>query len=529
MDIVVSLDCGIAKIKAIAFTVQGRIIACAEVVNAYTVSKGGMVEQNPALTWKKVVFVFHELIQKIPNLSSRLLVITVTGQRDGTWLIDKRGVPIGNALLHLDTRSESMLQNLVNRNIHVNIHSLTGSRINAGSQSIQMLWFKKYAKSLLSRAHTVFHCKEWVYFKLTTERGCDVSEACSTFGNFKTRSYETEIFKMLGLTAYRNIIPRIISGEREYYPLSIAAARTLGLKSGIPVVLGYVDLACLAIGLGGFHTKDVHSCSVIEPSGVHMKVYPNHSSLSRGGGNVIKSPSGHTVLLPYKQSVLRFQAHNAATLNFDWIASVLTGGVVAIYRNQSLFKAIDVHDFLIDIDKDILRTEPVNLMYHPYIDPIGESGLINDKYAQAQWIGLTSDLTYLNLLRSVYEGVSYAARHSYETLGTTPKHIYFTGSGGALTSFRKIFASVLNARLLTTSHQEPTALGAALIGCLALGVYSNLDEACKKVVDPYVSNEDPYGSPDPTLRTHYSNMFKLYKEAITTSKPLWKKLHTLSS
>ncbi|TGV54945.1 carbohydrate kinase, partial [Mesorhizobium sp. M2D.F.Ca.ET.160.01.1.1] len=100
------------------------------------------------------------------------------------------------------------------------------------------------------KAATAFHCKDWLYFKLTGERATDPSEGTFTFGDFRTRDYSDEVLDVLGVADLRHLLPPIVDGTRHSTGLSPAAAAVTGMLAGTPVVLGYVDVVCTALGAG---------------------------------------------------------------------------------------------------------------------------------------------------------------------------------------------------------------------------------------------------------------------------------------
>ena len=48
----------------------------------------------------------------------------------------------------------------------------------------QLRWILENAPEMIEGATTGFHCKDWLYFKLTGQRATDPSEANFTFGIF---------------------------------------------------------------------------------------------------------------------------------------------------------------------------------------------------------------------------------------------------------------------------------------------------------------------------------------------------------
>ena len=103
--VLIGIDAGTSVIKSVAFTTSGEQIAIAAISNVYETLSYGGVEQDMARTWRDTAQTLKQLSEKIPNLASRLVAISVTGQGDGMWLIDEDGEPVAPAWLWLDARA----------------------------------------------------------------------------------------------------------------------------------------------------------------------------------------------------------------------------------------------------------------------------------------------------------------------------------------------------------------------------------------------------------------------------------------
>jgi len=109
-DIIIGIDAGTSVIKAVAFSLAGKQLAESAVANSYTTLANGGVEQDPLRTWKDTVETISGLQKRIPDLSDRVAAISVTGQGDGTWLIDSNGAPVGDGWLWLDARASELVE-----------------------------------------------------------------------------------------------------------------------------------------------------------------------------------------------------------------------------------------------------------------------------------------------------------------------------------------------------------------------------------------------------------------------------------
>ena len=90
-DVIIGIDAGTSLIKTVAFTRDGRQLGDYSLPNSYSASAGGHVEQDMLRTWNDTVAALRGLAAAVPDMASRIAAVAVTGQGDGTWLIDYNG------------------------------------------------------------------------------------------------------------------------------------------------------------------------------------------------------------------------------------------------------------------------------------------------------------------------------------------------------------------------------------------------------------------------------------------------------
>ena len=113
--ILIGIDAGTSVIKSVAFTVTGEQVAAAAIPNRYLTFPDGGAEQDMARTWTDAAATLRELTQKIPNLAERLIAISVTGQGDGMWLIDKEGEPVGRQRVFQVSKRSRLSRSMTSR------------------------------------------------------------------------------------------------------------------------------------------------------------------------------------------------------------------------------------------------------------------------------------------------------------------------------------------------------------------------------------------------------------------------------
>ena len=118
----------------------------------------------------------------------------------------------------------------------------------------------------------------------------------------------------------------------------------------------------------------------------------------------------------------------------------------------------------------MLEAKPCAALYHPYIHEAGERGPFIDAAARAQLVGLSTRTGYLDLVRSVYEGLGLAARDCYGAMGHVPEEVRVAGGAARSKALKAILASVLGAPVRESSRQEAGAAGAAMMAAVAVGI-----------------------------------------------------------
>ena len=506
-DVLVGMDAGTSVLKAVAFTRAGDQLAVAARPNRYRTGADGAAEQDMAWTWEEAAGTLRDLVSGAPEIRDRVSALAVTGQGDGTWLIDAGGDPVGPAWLWLDSRAADETRAVCERADYGDLYETTGTGAAPCQQSSQLAWMARHTPDVLARAATAFHCKDWLYFKLTGQRATDPSEGVFTFGDFRTRRYAEGLLGQFGLAAHARLLPAIVDGTRESHPLGAAAAAEIGLPAGLPVVLGYLDVLCTALGGGLYDPEGRAGLSVIGSTGVHMRY-------TSGAASVRLSPerTGYTLCFPVPDAYVQLHSNLAATLNIDWLLDLKREVLAEAGVEKSRA------DLLPRIDALALAADAGRALYHPYISTAGERGPFLASQARASFTGLDSNAGLAELTRAVLEGLAFAARDCYAAMGDIPVEVRLAGGAARSEAMRSILASVLNRPVRGVDREEAGAAGAAMIAAVQQGLYADMAACAADWVTPCLAEAQP---PDPALATVYERLFPLYVRTRTALAPLW--------
>ncbi|AID28620.1 carbohydrate kinase [Mesorhizobium sp. SEMIA 3007] len=507
-DILIGIDAGTSVIKSIAFDTSGRQIAAAALPNHYETLPGGGAEQDLARTWSDAATTLRQLADKVPNLASRTVAIAVTGQGDGTWLIDAKGEPVAKGWLWLDARAAAIVEEIRARPEDRLRFEKTGSGLAACQQGSQFVFMKRTMPEMLGKAATAFHCKDWLYFKLTGERATDPSEGTFTFGDFHTRDYSDDVLDVLGVADLRHLLPPIVDGTRHSTALSQAAADATGMLAGTPVVLGYVDVVCTALGAGLLDRLRKPGCSIIGSTGMHMRLAETPEDVQLN-----EAATGYTMAMPAPGVFAQMQSNMAATLNIDWVLGLASG----ILASQGISRSNG--EMIALVDAWIAAAQPASLLYQPYVSEAGERGPFVDANARAGFVGISSRHGYADLVRAVFEGLAFAARDCYAAMGPLPREVRLTGGAARSPALRKILGAAVGADIRTSAREEAGAAGAAMIAAVCVGLYPSMDECVGEWVTPLLGEAEPS---DRSLAAIYDKMTPSYMLAHQALRPVWR-------
>jgi erythritol kinase (D-erythritol 1-phosphate-forming) len=108
--IFVALDSGTSVVKGLAFDAVGKIVAHASRPNVILSGPGSMAEQDMVRTWEDACAVLRELAGQLNG--KEVVALAITGQGDGTWLVDGDHTPVAPAMLWLDARAAQLVEAL---------------------------------------------------------------------------------------------------------------------------------------------------------------------------------------------------------------------------------------------------------------------------------------------------------------------------------------------------------------------------------------------------------------------------------
>ena len=146
------------------------------------------------------------------------------------------------------------------------------------------------------------------------------------------------------------------------------------------------------------------------------------------------------------------------------------------------------------------------LIFLPYL--MGERTPILDTNARGVFFGLSALHTRDHMARAVIEGVSYSLYSCLEAIeaqGVRIDDMTLCGGGSKSPLWQQILSDVYGVRIKTLASSESAALGAAILGGVAAGVYPTVEAGASVV------RTGAAVTPDVLRHGEYMKRYAIYK------------------
>jgi len=179
MTYLLGLDAGTSVVKAGIFDDRLNEVAVASHSTIVKAPQHGWTEVSMIETWEMAVKSIKEVLSLSEVNPQDVGAIGITGNMIGAWLIDAHGQPIRDAILHIDNRTQPLIEQFsqANPDFASTIFSHSGSVMQPGCTMPLIRWLAEYEPETLDRAAYVLCCKDWLVYQLTEAIQIDPSEA----------------------------------------------------------------------------------------------------------------------------------------------------------------------------------------------------------------------------------------------------------------------------------------------------------------------------------------------------------------
>ncbi|MFN8487624.1 MAG: FGGY-family carbohydrate kinase [Caldilineaceae bacterium] len=495
------IDAGTSVIKSVLFTLDGREVASAAQSTTILHPQPTWAEQDMDAVWQAVVTTVRQVIGESGAPPTAIRAIGLTGQGDGTWLVDREHRPVRPAIIWLDGRVADDVRQCQQDGLSAAIFQITGTVLNTSNQALHLRWLQKNEPETLVKASAALRAKDWIFLQMTGQVSTDETDASYTYFSTQTQAYAEPIFQLLDIATWRHLIPLARPAYMNQAELQPTVAAALGLPSGLPVVCGPFDVAATDLGAGVLMPGD--ACTILGTAGIHQLVMAEPNAAPENIGYTMRHapPNRFVRLLPTM----------TGTLNLQWF-------VEKFYSHEKAAADQAKRNFWDELEQ-LAAAVPLGadgVLYHPYIDPAGERAPFVRPEARAQFTGIHVHHGREHLLRAVYQGVALSALDCYNRLPTPVTALKLAGGGARSPFWSQMFADALGCPVSIVEGQEFGAKGAALNAGVAIGLYPSYEQAVAQTVRPARTYE-----PALAKTKLYHELLTLYRNTYTAMFPIW--------
>ncbi|MBR2615749.1 MAG: hypothetical protein IKC69_03635 [Clostridia bacterium] len=455
------IDVGTTSLKAVCFDEAGKCLAQANL--DYTLdTRGDLVEFDPM----EYIRIAKEAIAEIEK-TCKIDAISVDTQGETLILTDGEGNPTMPAIVWLDNRATAEAEEIGAHFGLETIYNVTGQpECTGGWPGCKLLWVQRNLPEVWAKTKKVFLLEDWLLWALTGEFVTEPTiQSSSIYLDIKKLDWWDEMLDYIGVD--RGMLPRIVP-----------SATRVGSFGDAAVVSGALDQIAGAVGVGV-----VDENIVSEMTGTIMAICVVTDKIPAFDPNS-KIPC-HLHALPGKYVSLLWSS--TAGMALKWFRNN--------FASELSFKELDEL-----AEKAGPGAEGLTMLPHL----CGSTMPVYNPDARGCFWGMTLAHGKGHFARAILEAVAFTLKDDLDVIGAKCDEIRITGGGAGSPLWAQIKADVTGLRLSTLMEKESACLGTAILAGVGCGIYSSVEDACKKLVRTKKTYE-PCG-------TDYTLPYKQYKK-----------------
>ena len=451
---ILALDQGTTSSRAILFDREQNIIGLAQKEFTQIYPQEGWVEHNPMEIWSSQYAVMMEVIAQSGVDPQELAAIGITNQRETTVLWDAHtGRPICNAIVWQCRRTAPLVDQLCRDGLEGHIRAVTGLLPDAYFSATKIKWMLDHVEGARERAErgeirfgTV---DSWLLWKLTggAVHATDRTNASRTM-LFDIHRLDWDDTLLQALDIPRAMLPQV-------YP-----------SSGI---YGYTDIQGVQVPIAGI-AGDQQAALFGQTC-----FAPGDAKCTYGTGCFLLMNTGDTPCQSHNGLITTIAASPAGAAAYALEGSVFVGGAVIQWLRDGLRFFPDSRDAEYYAQK-VADTGGVYLV--PAFTGLGAPYW--DMYARGVLVGITRGTRREHIIRAAQESIAYqvadlAAAMERDT-GLPLGRLRADGGASRDRFLMQFQADILNQAVCRPAIRETTALGAAYLAGLAVGLWRDTEE-----------------------------------------------------
>jgi len=454
-QLILAIDQGTTSSRAIVFNANGGFVSSAQQEFPQIYPAGGWVEHDPETIWSVTLSVAQQALQEAERGGGRVAAIGITNQRETCIVWDRRtGKPVYPAIVWQDRRTADLCNVLQQQGTEPEVHARSGLLLDPYFSSTKLAWILEHVsgtRTLAEAGHLAFGTVDsFLMWRLTAgkEHTTDITNASRTnLFNIHSCTWDTELLRLFNIP--EPILPRVLACAADFGHTDPAL-----FGRAIPILGVAGDQQAAAVGQCCFNKGDIKStygtgCFVLANTG--PEAVSSHNRLL----TTIAWRIGDRTHYALEGSI--FSAGAAV----QWLRDGL-GVIDAAAETEALARAVEDN-------AGVYLVPAFTGLGAPYWDP----------NARGAVFGLTRSSGPANFARAALEAVAYQTWDLIRAMaddGIKPARIRVDGGMVANDWLLQFLADILTIEVDRPRILETTALGAAYLAGLQLGIYRDFDD-----------------------------------------------------
>jgi glycerol kinase len=463
MTYLLALDQGTSSSRSIVFDSTGQIVALSQRELPQIFPQPGWVEHDALEIWRGQLATAREALAKANITAKDIVAVGITNQRETTVVWNRKtGLPIHHAIVWQDRRAEPTCVQLREQGLADTIQKKTGLLIDAYFSGTKLKWILDNVPNARAQARdgelAFGTIDSWLMWQLTKGEvhATDVSNASRTMlFNVRTNQWDAELLQIMDIPV--ELLPKVQPSSSIFGHLN---ADILGVSIPIGGVAG--DQQSALFGQACFK------------SGMAKNTY--------GTGCFMLMHTGDKFQTSTNGLLTTSAAQTSKTPQFAIEGSVFIGGAVVQWLRDGLH-AIQSSGEVQTLAQSV--PDSGGVMMVPAFTGLGAPYW--DANARGTITGLTRGSTMAHIARAALESIAFqsaalllAMSRDAVAAGSSPVS-ELRVDGGACTNdlLMQFQADLLGIPVIRPAVTETTALGAAYLAGLAVGIFPNLETLSK--------------------------------------------------
>jgi xylulokinase len=481
VGVVLGIDIGTHRSKAVACTADGRVVARAETAHGIATPAPGHVEHDAdAVWWADLVTLSRRLA---PELATHGGVEAVGVTTCGPCLVpvDGAGRPLRPGILYgIDGRAAPQIAALEARHGQPALERLSWLPLSSQSVGPKIAWIAEREPDIHRQTAAYHTATSYLVLRLTGEAAIDRHQGSyvAPFIDARRRAWDLRFADGLDLDGR---LPPLRWPDEVIGGITAEAAAETGLPTGTPVIAGSSDGLAEAIAAGA------------DQPGVIAATYGSTATLFAFASVPGRTRGVWRTDGPDATRTMVGGGLSASGAVLDWFLRELAPDLPQVDRAQVTASLRALGDAAAAVPPGSR-----GLLMLPYLH--GERAPFSDAAARGVIVGLGAAHTRADLYRATLESIAYAVRHLAEALaaaGVPMRVLRATGGMAADPTWLRIVADVTGQDHEVLDQPDGAPVGIARLAARAVGLSGADDDrgwiAIREIVHPDPAAHAAYG------------------------------------